>query len=169
MFELTPDNALDYLRARGWVGPGPARVESLGWGVSNAVLRAETPERTFVLKQSRPQLRTRDAWFSDLNRVYREQEVMQALHPLLPEPTVPEVLFADRPNYVFAMTHAPAGSRVWKEELLAGRADPAVAERAGFILGRMHEATAREPRLVEPFRDHTVFVQLRVDPFYRRV
>src|SRR5438067_850845 len=33
----------------------------------------------------------------------------------------------------------------------------------------MHEATARKPGLVERFRDRTVFVQLRVDPFYRRV
>ena len=84
MLELTPANALPYLRDRGWIGPGPASVQPLGWGVSNVVLRVSTPERTFVLKQSRPQLRTRDAWFSDLDRVYREQEVMQVLRPLLP-------------------------------------------------------------------------------------
>src|SRR5690349_18188966 len=102
MLELTSENALAYLQAKGWIGPGPARATSLGWGVSNLVLRVETPERTFVLKQSRPQLRTRDAWFSDLDRVYREQEVMQVLYPLLPAPTVPEVLFVDRDNYVFA-------------------------------------------------------------------
>src|SRR5262249_26347841 len=120
MLELTPDNTLDYLRQHGWIDPGPARVQALGWGVSNVVLRVETPERVFVLKQSRPRLRTRDAWFSDLDRVYREQEVMQVLHPLLPVETVPRVLFADRPNYVFAMSHAPEGSRVWKESLLAG-------------------------------------------------
>jgi 5-methylthioribose kinase len=169
MQELTAGNALSYLRERGWVGPGPARVESLGWGVSNAVLRVETPERSFVLKQSRPQLRTRDTWISDLNRVYREQEVMEVLYPLLPEPTVPQVLFSDRPNYVFAMSHAPTPAQVWKETLLAGHVDLAVGERAGMILGRMHEATARDTRLIEPFRDHTVFVQLRVDPFYCRV
>jgi 5-methylthioribose kinase len=169
MLELTPDNALDYLRRRRWVGPGPARIEPLGWGVSNAVLRVITPERTLVLKQSRPQLRTRDAWFSDLDRVYREQEVMQVLGPLLPAPTVPEVLFVDRENYVFAMSHAPAGARVWKESLLAGEVEQAVGERAGLVLGRMHETTGRQPALVERFRDHTVFMQLRIDPFYRRI
>jgi 5-methylthioribose kinase len=169
MIELTPDNALDYLRATGRLGAGPARVTSLGWGVSNAVLRVETPERLFVLKQSRPQLRTRDLWLSDLNRVYREQEVMQLLRPLLPEPTVPEVLFADRPNYVFAMSHAPVESRVWKESLLAGEVDRTLGEYAGRVLGRMHEATATNRASVEAFRDHTVFVQLRVDPFYRRI
>src|SRR5919199_1515203 len=120
MLELTADNALNYLRHQGWIGPEPARVESLGWGVSNLVLRVVTPQQVFVLKQSRPQLRTRDAWFSDLDRVYREQEVMEVLHPLLPPLTVPEVLFSDRANYVFAMSHAPEGSAVWKQQLLAG-------------------------------------------------
>jgi 5-methylthioribose kinase len=169
MLEITVDNALDYLRGKGWIGPGAARVELLGGGVSNIVLRVETANQLFVLKQSRPQLRTRDAWFSDLERVYREQEVMQALHPLLPAPTVPEVLFTDRDNFVFAMSHAPAGSRVWKEQLLAGEIDLSMGERAGAILGRMHEATARDPLFRERFSDPTVFVQLRADPFYRRV
>src|SRR5271156_2918232 len=110
MLELTPDTAVAYLRSQGWIGPGPASVELLSGGVSNSVLRVETPERLFVLKQSCPQLRTRDAWFSDLDRIYREQEVMQLLYPLLPPLSVPEVLFADRENYVFAMSHAPDGA-----------------------------------------------------------
>lgn len=169
MLELTPENTGEFLRSRNWIGSGPVHVEAMSWGVSNAVLRVETPERLFVLKQSRPQLRTRDAWFSDIERVYREQEVMQVLHPLLPEPTVPAVLFSDRDNYVFAMSHAPIPSRVWKETLLAGQVDLEVGGRAGLVLGRMHESTGRNPSVIERFRDHTVFVQLRVDPFYRRI
>ena len=94
---------------------------------------------------------------------------MELLHPLLPAPTVPAVLFADRPNYVFAMSHAPLESRVWKESLLAGEVDLALGEWTGHILGRMHEKTAANRSALEPFRDHTVFVQLRVDPFYRRI
>ena len=169
MLDLTVDNLVDYLRRQGWLGDEPARVELLSGGVSNAVLRVETPRRAFVVKQSRPQLRTRDAWFSDLDRVYREQEVMQLLHPLLPAPTVPEVLFIDRANYAFAMSHAPHGARPWKEQLLAGQADARLAEHASRILGRMHEATARSADARARFRERTVFVQLRVDPFYRRV
>jgi 5-methylthioribose kinase len=169
MLELTTDNTIPYLRERGWIDEGPARVEVLAGGVSNLVLRIETPKRLLVLKQSRPQLRTRDAWFSDLERVYREQEVMQALAPLLPPLTVPEVLFVDRGSYVFVMAHAPRGAKVWKQQLLAGDIDFALGEHAGRILGRIHEATAQNPHLVEPFADRTVFVQLRVDPYYRRI
>src|SRR3981081_1012429 len=131
MLELTADNALPYLRERGLVGAGPAHVELLGWGVSNVVLRVEAGDRLFVLKQSRPQLRTRDAWFSDLDRVYREQEVMEMLRPLLPPNTVPQVLFSDRAEYVFAMASAPDDARPWKESLLAGGIDFKRSEWAG--------------------------------------
>lgn len=169
MVELTAENIPAYLRQRGWLADALVTVEPLGWGVSNAVYRVTTPSRRFVIKQARPQLRTRDPWFSDLDRVLREQQVMQALHPLLPAPTVPEILFTDADNFVFAMSHAPDGAQVWKQSLLAGSIDLAVGERAGLILGRMHEATARNRCLVEPFADRRIFVQLRVDPFYYRI
>jgi 5-methylthioribose kinase len=169
MLEITPDNALDYLRSTGHLPPGPASVTALGWGVSNAVLRVETAEGRFILKQSRPQLRTRDLWLSDIDRVYREQEVMEVLAPLLPESVVPRVLFVDRPNYLFAMTHAPLEARVWKETLLGGEIDLSLGELAGTVLGRMHQATGEQLHLIEPFADRNVFVQLRVDPFYRRI
>lgn len=169
MRELTAANAQAYLTEKGFINPGPARIDLLSGGVSNTVLRVETPEHIFILKQSCPQLRTRDAWFSDLDRVFRELEVMQVLEPLLPPMTVPRVLFSDRENYVFAMSHAPADARVWKHVLLNGETDNAIAEHVGEILGIMHDATGRDPRLVEAFRNAAVFGQLRVDPFYRRV
>ena len=169
MLELTPDNALDFARSHGWIAPGPATVEALGGGVSNAVLRVEANGRVLILKQSRPQLRTRDAWFSDIERVFREQEVMEALHPLLPPGIVPQVLHANRSNYVFAMTSAPADARNWKLQLLAGDIDLELGQHVGAVLGRLHQATAEKAAAFEHFRERTVFVQLRVDPFYRRI
>jgi 5-methylthioribose kinase len=168
MFEITAENALDYLRAQGWIGNEPAQAQTLSGGVSNQVLRITTPQRRFVLKQSRPQLRTRDAWFSDLDRIYREQEVMQALQPYLPS-VVPEVLHVDRPNYVYAMSHAPLEARVWKADLLDGKIDFDLGTKVGQTLGRMHQISAEHASRFDAFRDHNVYVQLRVDPFYRRV
>jgi 5-methylthioribose kinase len=136
--------------------------------VSNIVLCVETAEGRLVLKQSRPQLRTRDAWFSDLERIYREQEVMQALAEVLPDDAVPRVLLTDREQFIFGMSHAPP-SRNWKQMLLAGNIDPAMGPRTGHMLGRMHEASAERAEQFGAFRDRAVFVQLRVEPFYRRI
>jgi aminoglycoside phosphotransferase (APT) family kinase protein len=169
MWELTAGNALDYLREQGRLAEGPARVEVLAGGVSNVVLRVEQGGRRFVLKQSRPQLRTREAWFSDVARVYREQDVMEVLSPLLPPGAIPAVLFADRPRYLLAMEHAPLEARVWKAQLLAGAVDCSTAERAGRLLGMIHDRTANKPELRDRLSERTVFVQLRIEPFYRRI
>lgn len=173
MWELTEHNALEYLRQRrgSWRGSDePAAVSVLAGGVSNLVLRVETASGgRFVLKQSRPQLRTREAWFSDVERIYREQEVMEALAPLLPAGVVPRVLFADRERFVFAMEHAPEESRNWKTVLLSGEADAEVGRLAGRVLGLIHQTTGTRPELVERFASSAVFEQLRVDPFYRKI
>ena len=62
----------------------------------------------------------------------------------------------------------PRGALVWKQQLLAGDIDYPLGKRAGCILGRIHEATARDARSPS-LADRTVFVQLRVDPYYRRI
>src|SRR5439155_26623975 len=82
---------------------------------------------------------------------------------------VAEVRFSDRANYVLAMSQQHNDARVWKEMLLAGEIDLRFGDYVGTVLGRIHEATARKPQLMEGFRDHTIFVQLRVHPFYQRV
>jgi len=169
MLTLTADNAADYVRRKGWATVEPIQATWLSGGVSNVVLRIETPNDRFVLKQSCPQLRTRDAWFSDVDRIFRELEAMQVLQPRLPAGIVPQVRFVDRDNFTFAMEHAPLDARPWKEILLEGRIDPAIGTLAGKILGQMHEAAVREPEAFAGLRDRRVFDQLRIDPFYRRL
>jgi len=170
MIELDANNIEVHLRARGWCAPDTfLRAEPLTGGVSNVVFRVDTTAGQFILKQSRPQLRTRDTWFSDICRIYREQEVMEALSPFFQPDAVPRVLFVDRENYAFAMSQAPEGARVWKEQLLAGEIDPALGAHAGRFLGRMHQCTADNRDRFSSFDDVTIYDQLRIDPFYRRI
>lgn len=171
MLELDPHNTVAYLHDRHWLDSQiAARVEVLAWGVSNAVLRV-TPEtgEAFVIKQSRSQLRTRDPWFSRLDRIWREIDVMRLLQPLLPAGVIPRVLFEDRGDYVFAMEAAPAEHLVWKQILLHGEADICIASTLGTYLAAIHRETAQRPLLQSQFGDTQVFVELRVDPFYRRI
>lgn len=185
MREIDAATAAGYLFETARVPAGAeVRVETLAWGVSNIVLRVSAERAVagcaagegtspafadFILKQSRAQLRTPDPWFSRLDRIYREVDVLHTLGGILPQGTVPVVLFEDRANYLFAMTAAPRDHRVWKERLLHGEFDRAVAERLGRILGRVHAETARRFEMCDRFRDTTVFEELRIDPFYRRI
>jgi aminoglycoside phosphotransferase (APT) family kinase protein len=182
MLWLDEHNAADYLRQRGWLAEGErAVVRPLAGGVSNQVLYVERPERPgddFVLKQARPQLRTAAPWFASIERVWREVEVLRICHELvgrrdsrLPRLSAqtPEVLEEDREGYAFAMQAAPPGHRTWKQDLLAGRADPAVAEQCGRLLGCLHALSWNDAQLAERIGDRTLFDQLRIEPYYRSV
>ena len=167
MFHLTEDNALAYLAERHWPGAPQATITPLGGGVSNTVLLAESPGSRIVCKQALEKLRVEADWRSRPDRTLREADALQAVAPLLPPGAVPEILFIDRPNCIYAMAAAPASSTDWKTALLRGQIDPAVASSAGHTLGAIIKGTWQQPVWEAQFGDQTVFDELRLDPYYR--
>jgi 5-methylthioribose kinase len=67
------------------------------------------------------------------------------------------------------IAQAPESWRNWKELLLAGEADPAVAAHLGSLLRDWQAATLRDPEVACRFGDVEAFDQLRVDPYHRAV
>jgi 5-methylthioribose kinase len=178
MFDLTPQNIGSYLRKRGWIPPDKTvQANLLAWGVSNLVMRIviKPDDKTarnlseVVIKQSRRKLRTQAEWFSRLDRIWREADVITVIEPLLPKGTVPRVLFEDRENYTLAMDAIDANHVVWKESLLKGEVDPEIGTAAASFLGIIHRETSLLPDLESQFGDQTVFDELRIDPFYRSI
>lgn len=169
MWELTAQNAVEYLRASGiWPRDVEATATPLAWGVSNLVLRIDGPPRpSLVLKQSQPQLRTKIEWRSRCERIYREAEVLQAIGPRLPPGAIPQVLFEDREHYVLGLEAIRADHVVWKAALLEGHLDPTVARTLGQYLGTIHRETAGRTDLIPAAADWSLFDELRIDPFYR--
>ncbi len=177
---LDEHTAAEYLRDGGRIDAGEhVVVHELTGGVSNMVLLVERPDRPggdFVLKQGRAQLRTAQPWFASLERVWREAAVLGVCHSLLAghdasgaaiAVAVPEILFEDQENYLFAMSPAPRPHATWKTELLAGTVDPQVAAAAGRLLGRLHAGSWRDAALATSLGDRSLFDALRVDPYYR--
>ena len=110
-FFATPENVPAYLVRRGLLAPGePISVAELGGGVSNIVLRIESGDRRWVLKQSLAKLRVKDDWQSDRARIFREAEAIEALRPVLGSTNLPHVVHVDREDFLFIMTAAPLGS-----------------------------------------------------------
>ena len=179
MIDVDETNAVDYLRSRcrdfsDWPQLSDdelstATAEQLAGGVSNIVLRVETCRRSFVLKQSRKQLRTPIDWFSQVDRIWREVDTLRILAELLPASMFPRVLFEDRDNYLFAMEAVEADHCVWKTELLAGRLDNNITVHVGQLLALVHCRSEGRKDLLDGFDDRTVFDELRLDPFYRYV
>lgn len=171
MWELSVETASDYLiRTHRLMSGETADVTLLTGGVSNVVLLV-TPQagEPFVLKQSRPQLRTQADWFSRIDRIFREAEAQRALSQLLPTGSVPTVLFEDREHYLYAMSAVRQDHAVWKRQLLSRQVDPEIFAQAGSLLGDIHARTVGKPELLSDSENSDVFFELRVDPFYRRI
>jgi 5-methylthioribose kinase len=177
---LDEQNTAAYLRTRGWIGPDePVTVARLAGGVSNEVFFVERPERPgqeFVVKQVRHQLRTPQPWFSSIERIWREIDVLRACDEVLSRHAppglvarTPRIVGEDRENYVFAMSAADRAHRVWKRDLLAGRLDPEIARQCGTLLGVLHAGTWNDADIERRLGDRTLFDELRLDPYYRAV
>ena len=123
MREITALNAADYLRQSDRVAnQSEIEVRELSGGVSNIVLRVDVRgERPFVIKQCRERLRVAMEWRAPLERIWTERATLDLMRSILPDGTVPTVLFEDRQEYLFAMTCAPDDAVTWKTQLMAGQ------------------------------------------------
>ena len=178
-FPLNAGNAAAYLARRGLITPaaaasGTTTATSLGGGVSNIVVcvaGAGVPDGAVVVKQSLPQLRVAQEWRADRSRIHREWASLRYLAGILPPDAIPQVIDQDDDNFIYVMTAAPPDGVNWKDALLAGNINAAVAGQVGRLLGRMHRATALTdgniPEPLRPFADQRSFVQLRIDPYHR--
>jgi len=165
--ELTQENASQYLNSRPEAGGERSwRISSLGGGVSNTVLLAEGGGRKWVLKQSLGKLRVKEDWYADRERIHRECASMVLLKPLLPEGSVPAVIFHDADNCIYAM-EAASDARDWKSLLLGGSVRTEVASAAGRILAAQIRASWQSVAWEEQFGGQKCFEQLRLDPYYR--
>jgi 5-methylthioribose kinase len=171
MRELNSENTDAYLREIGSVPAGlDIQVRELSGGVSNVVLRVDVAGRPpLVIKQCRERLRVATEWRARLDRIWAERAALDVLAAILPPGTVPEVLFEDRPNYLFAMACAPDDSATWKTHLMSGQVDPQIAARLGTILGTIHAEAPRHLALRQTLADTSLFDELRVDPYYRTI
>jgi 5-methylthioribose kinase len=177
MHLIDASNAESYLRETGRLAPGETvSICELPGGVSNVVLYIANGQR-FVLKQARPQLRVADPWFCSVERIWREVAVLHVCQQVLDAAradqrvtiTTPHMLFEDRDNYLFAMSAAPQQHTVWKRLLLLGETDSRIAAQCGWLLGTLHAGTWQDPNSARLLADRQFFLDLRIDPYYRKV
>jgi aminoglycoside phosphotransferase (APT) family kinase protein len=188
VIEITASTAGGYLLDAGRIGRAePVVVEELPGGVSNVVLLVTLPARgeRFVLKQARGKLRVQEDWRCSIERIWREVEVLRICKSLLAGEGedfefgnksvpifpygVPDLLWEDRENFLYAMTAAPRRHRTWKAMLLAGETKfgAFIAAACGRMLGRLHAGSWTSGDLARRLEDRTFFDALRLDPYYR--
>lgn len=138
-------------------------------GVSSDIWRVETGRGSFCVKRALAKLRVTADWEASVERNAYEWAYMGIVQAVAPG-SVPTPIAHDEQRGLFAMAWlAPDRHKLWKDELLAGRVDPAVAGAVGDLLGIIHAATARDATLPVRFATDANFHALRIDPYLLEV
>ena len=170
MFELTLENAADYLVRRGIARTDAAiEVAELPGGVSATVIAAQVrgSETAVVVKQALPQLRVRDEWLATPDRAETEVAAMVLCGAITPG-VVPRVIDSDPAAHVLVMELIPPEARNWQAEVGDGYVHAAAGSWAGSTLGSWHAATSSRD-VPAGLDDFQAFEQLRLRPFHETV
>ncbi len=144
------------------------RVEYLSGGVSCRVWKITRRNDRWVIKQALEKLDVKADWFSDVERIHREHEVMKQLELVIPDSNIPKILHVDYVNHIYLMTCAEEGVETWKELLMNGVFNAYTAKSAADILSKIHSQSHKiEEQVKAGFSDQKYFIQLRIDPFHR--
>jgi 5-methylthioribose kinase len=173
MRTIDETNVCHYLRETGRIpADAPLRARRLAGGVSNEVLLVEAVDAggpRMVVKQARERLRVADDWRCTVERIWRETETLRLCQRFATPGQTPALLFEDRDHYLFAMSAAPAGHHVWRDDLLRGQFDSQVATAAGALLAALHAGGWHNDEVAERLADRAIFWQLRIEPYYQTV
>ena len=133
-------------------------------GVSGTVAFVYAGEKPLIIKQALGQLKVKEDWFCDPNRMGIEYRSNEIVHRLAPD-CAPQVYFYDEANYIFGREAVPENSSTWKADLLSGLLDFAVAEKAIHTLALVHNSCANDKDTAEIFADKKIFYDLRISPY----
>ena len=143
-----------------------AALTPLAGGVSSELWKVDLPTQTVCVKAALAHLKVAHEWHAPVSRNRVEYDWLQFAAPLCPG-QVPRTIAYDAAG-LFAMEYLPPQHYpVWKTQLLNGHVDVAAAGAVGDLVGRLHSASAADPRCLVRFATDDNFDALRIEPFLR--
>ena len=144
-----------------------AVAERLTGGVSSDIWRVRADGRDFCVKRAMAKLAVKDDWFVPVERNRYERQWYEVASSRVPG-SAPRVLAHDDDAMLFAMEWLePIDHVLWKADLMAGRADVALAAAVGTRLAAIHAATAGDAVVAAMFPTGALFEAIRLDPYLR--
>ena len=138
---------------------------ALAGGVSSDIWRVGLRRGTICMKRALPKLRVQMDWIAPVERNQYEIAWFRTVAEIAPA-AVPKILGTDAPHGLFVMEYLPPESyRLWRSELQAGRAEPAIAAQVGRLLAKIHAATAKRSEMAEMFPTDDIFRAIRLEPY----
>ena len=140
-------------------------VRPLSGGVASDIARVDLADGPVCMKFALPKLRVAADWFAPVHRSRAEYAWLAFANRVVPG-SAPALLGHGAAVHGFAMEHL-AGDEVklWKAELLAGRAGAGEAAAVARALGRVHAASADDGFDASDFDNGDDFRAIRIEPY----
>ncbi|MEA5027404.1 MAG: aminoglycoside phosphotransferase family protein [Sphaerochaeta associata] len=166
MIDIADKNQLEsYLLAKKLIDPADGySITYCSGGVSGTVAFVMAGSSPMIIKQALAQLKVKETWLCDPNRMNIEQLSNQVYYEYVPT-AVPKVYFYDEENYIYGREAAPESCTMWKSDLLSGLLDFEVARKSIEALAIVHDACSRDIEVAKTFEDKDVFYNLRISPY----
>jgi aminoglycoside phosphotransferase (APT) family kinase protein len=146
-------------------GTGEPRYTPLTGGVSSDIWLVDTGPRRFCVKRALAKLRVAADWRAPVERSVLEAAWLKGAARVAPD-AVPMVLADDTDAGMLAMEYLPLEDfKLWKAELMAGRADSRIATAVGERLTSIHAAFARDAEAPATFPRDDIFHSIRLEPY----
>lgn len=163
-----PDSVLAAFVAGLGLGPrdAPQSWTPLSGGVSCRAWRVQIAGGpSLCVKRALARLAVEKDWRAPVGRALFEYRWFETARQVLPG-SAPEPLGVDPDRGLIAMEFlAEAQYPLWKNELLAGKVDPATASDVGARIGAIHAATAGRAEIADRFASDAIFFALRLEPY----
>lgn len=159
----------EYLRTHGYINQYETiECRSLAGGVSNRTVLVRREEgELWVVKQALGKLRVAVDWFSSPARIHHEALALREVTHLLPDGTIPKLIFEDWDEHILAMSAVPEPHTNWKHMLLDGDLCSEHVYQFATLLSCLHQSSAAQREtLAGKFGDRTFFETLRLEPYY---
>lgn len=139
--------------------------EPLTGGVSSDIWRIDLPNGPICVKRALLKLRVSADWQAPVERNLYEARWMQVANQAVSHAT-PALLGQDTVSGTLAMAYLPAERfALWKALLRDGVVDVGFAASVARTLGRIHAATAANPKLATDFPTDAIFFDIRLEPY----
>lgn len=147
---------------------GGLTVVPLTGGVSSDIVRIQLKSGAqYCAKRALQKLKVASDWRAPLERNHYEIAWLRRAGAIVPG-AAPAVIGENREHGIALLEYLPPQDYVlWKSELLAGRADPAIPVAVANALGRIHAATLNDPTTAAEFPTDDLIDALRLDPYLR--
>ncbi len=139
----------------------------LDGGVSSLVGLTRIQAPPVVVKVARHRLAVAEEWLVDQSRTLREAAVLALLDGVLGPVRVPRLLFVEPDLNLIGIEAILPIRSTWKEDLLQGVVEPAVANALGEAMASLHTLGSTQVLASQQGKD--LFEALRIEPYYVQV